>query len=109
MAPDHAEARARVTALLLANPQNLRHPNSTRVLPPAAKRLSEIKAPTLILVGDKDIPDVQSWAGEIEISMPNAKRVVIADAGHLIYFEQPQAFLDQVTRFIDAQRPEPKP
>lgn len=41
---------------------------------PAVARLGEIHAPTLILVGDSDIPDVQAYAGAIEESgAPNVK------------------------------------
>ena len=100
LAPDHVEARARALALLRANPQNLTHPNTAREAPPAAKRLGEIKVPTLILVGDKDIADVQAWAGEAEVLIPGARRVVIPDAGHLIYFEQPGPFIQQVGAFV---------
>jgi 3-oxoadipate enol-lactonase len=67
---------------------------------PGAKFLSEIKVPTLILVGEFDIPDVHSHAGVIEYGIPNSKREVILKSGHLIPLEQPEAFNASMFRFI---------
>ena len=100
MAPDHAEARRQAAALLVANPQNITHRDLHKPGPPLAPRLGQLKAPTLILVGEDDAPDVQASAGALEALIPDAKRVVMSDAGHTIYLEQRDAFVEQVSRFL---------
>lgn len=65
-----------------------------------AKFLSEIKVPTLVLVGEFDIPDVHSHAGVIEFGIPNAHREIISKSGHLIPLEQPEAFNKTVLKFL---------
>jgi 3-oxoadipate enol-lactonase len=66
----------------------------------AARFLSEIKVPVLVLVGEYDIPDVHAHAGVIEFGIPGAKREVILKSGHLIPIEQSEAFNESVLRFL---------
>jgi pimeloyl-ACP methyl ester carboxylesterase len=99
----NAAARERIRALLtphyeklLKNPFILmRQPAS-----PALGRLSEIRVPTLIIVGEADIPDVHAHAGVLEVGIPRAKRVIVPDAGHLVYVEQPETFNRIVLDFL---------
>ena len=70
---------------------------------PAAKFLLEIKVPVLILVGEYDIPDVQAHAGIIEFGIPNAKREIVPNSGHLIPLEQPEYFNAKVLKFLNGQ------
>ncbi|UCG51198.1 MAG: alpha/beta hydrolase [Candidatus Latescibacterota bacterium] len=98
------EARARLAEILRANPRNLSQEKHQFVqLPdrPALGRLSEIAAPTLIVTSDSDVPDVHAHAGAIESGIAGARRVVIDNAGHLPYLEQPQAFNGAVREFLD--------
>lgn len=67
---------------------------------PAAKFLSEIKVPALILVGEFDIPDVHAHAGVINAGIENSKRVIIPKSGHLIPIEQPELFNEEVMAFL---------
>ena len=62
--------------------------------------LPTIRVPTLILVGDADIPDVHAHAGAIEAGIAGSKRVVIAETGHLMYLEKPEEFTREVITFI---------
>jgi pimeloyl-ACP methyl ester carboxylesterase len=55
-------------------------------------------------VGDADIPDVHAHAGVIEAGIPNSRRVVVEDAGHLMYLEKPEEFTRLVITFIKANR-----
>jgi pimeloyl-ACP methyl ester carboxylesterase len=80
------------------------HSDYARPTPPAIGRLHEIRVPTLILVGDADIPDVHAHAGAIEMGISGSKRVVISDAGHLMYMEKPAEFSRQVIGFIESNR-----
>lgn len=103
-AADHPAARQKMRDLLTASPQDLTHTDLTLDFPSSVPRLHEIHVPTLILVGDADIPDVQSHAGVIESGIPNARRVVVSDAGHLMYLEKPEEFSHIVIDFLEAHR-----
>ena len=70
---------------------------------PAAKFLSEINIPVLVLVGEFDIPDVHSHAGVIEFGIPHATREIVQNSGHLIPLEQPESFNSKVLRFLNEQ------
>ena len=102
LAPSHDAAKKRLLDLLTANPQDMTHSDFARPTQPALDRLKEIRVPTLILAGDADIPDVHAHAGAIEAGIPGSKRVVITDAGHLMYLEKPEEFSRAVITFIDA-------
>lgn len=104
LAPGHDAAQKRLLALLTANPQDMTHSDYARPTAPAIGRLHEIRVPTLILVGDADIPDVHAHAGAIEAGIPGSKRVVISDAGHLMYMEKPAEFSRRVIGFIESNR-----
>ena len=63
--------------------------------PPARQtvdRLAEVQAPTLVLVGELDIPDFQIIAEVLAGNIAGARLQVIADSGHIPPLEQPQAF-----------------
>lgn len=105
VAPGHDEARRQALAILAANPQNITHRERRKPAPVTRSLLDQVICPTLILVGERDIADVQAWAGALEALIPDAKRVVMSDAGHLIYLEQPQAFVEQVEGFIGRTKP----
>jgi 3-oxoadipate enol-lactonase len=58
--------------------------------------------PTLILIGSGDIADNQAIAGALVMAIPDAARIVVPDAGHLMYLEQPEEFIGQVSMFLTA-------
>jgi pimeloyl-ACP methyl ester carboxylesterase len=68
--------------------------------PPAAERLAEISAPTLILYGDKDVIDVRLAAGPLAATIPGARLAVIPDAAHLPQMERPELFNEIVLGFL---------
>jgi 3-oxoadipate enol-lactonase len=104
LAAGHVAAKKQLLELLTAYPQDLNHPDFPRSTPDALPRLNEIRIPTLILVGDADIPDVHAHAGVIEAGIPNARRVVVEDAGHLMYMEKPDEFGRLVITFVQNNR-----
>lgn len=63
-------------------------------------RLREVEAPTLVLVGEADIPDVHAHAGVLETGIPDARRAVVSDAGHLLFLERPEEFERTVRAFL---------
>jgi 3-oxoadipate enol-lactonase len=80
-------------------------PGSVAPPPAALPRLGEIAVPTLLLVGEFDMPDVHAHAGAINAGIPGSVRQVIPHAGHLIPLEQPGLFNEAVTRFLEESVP----
>jgi 3-oxoadipate enol-lactonase len=68
--------------------------------PPAADRLGDINAPTLIVYGDKDIHDVRAAAAPLAAAIPGARLAVIPDAAHLPQMERPEVFNRIVLAFL---------
>jgi len=69
--------------------------------PPAAERLSEIKAPTLVVVGDHDLPEVHETAGVLMSNIRGARKAVIHDAAHLPNLEHPEKFNRVLLDFLN--------
>ena len=69
--------------------------------PPPATRLDEIRAPTLAIVGERDLSDFQAIAGLIERELPGARRVVLPSAGHVVNMEAPEQFNTLVLDFLE--------
>lgn len=103
----HTAARKALYDALVKNPQNLRYTGEfeIRFLKPAVTRLNEIHVPTLILVGDHDIPDVHAHAGVIQAGIWGSEREVIPDCGHLISLEKPEWLSARIARFIETRKP----
>ena len=68
--------------------------------PPAAGRLGEIRAPTLIIVGDVDTPDILATAGLLESGIAGARKAVMHGTAHLPNMEQPAVFNRIVREFL---------
>jgi pimeloyl-ACP methyl ester carboxylesterase len=72
--------------------------------PPAITRLSEINVPTLIIVGDEDVPAIQQLADRLAMEISNAQKVVMHNTTHLPNMEQPNAFNRIVWQFLNTLR-----
>jgi pimeloyl-ACP methyl ester carboxylesterase len=70
------------------------------VEPPAIEILSEITTPTLLLIGDRDFPDIQANAEKLGTSVASAKKIVIPGAGHIVNLEKPAEFNRAVLDFL---------
>jgi pimeloyl-ACP methyl ester carboxylesterase len=66
------------------------------VEPPAAGRLGEVTAPTLVVNGLADIPPVQEVSTRLATGIPAAHRIDLPDTGHLPPVERPT----ETTRLI---------
>ena len=78
--------------------------NPERVLdPPAAQQLSTISAPTLIVVGERDLPDFLAIAAMLEQHIPNGRKVVMPGVGHMSNMENPEGFNQIVLSFLVGQ------
>jgi pimeloyl-ACP methyl ester carboxylesterase len=69
--------------------------------PPAFGRLGEIKAPTLVIVGDHDLPGIQTTADLLVSQIRGARKAVIHDAAHLPNLEHPDKFNRLVLDFLN--------
>ena len=76
--------------------------NEIRMSPPAALRLSEIRVPTLILVGKDDHPDVHAFAGALENGIAGARRLLVSGAAHLVQIDQPRRLVRAIVRYVAA-------
>ena len=59
---------------------------------PASKRLGDLRVPTLVLVGDRDVSDFRELAERFAREIPGARLEVIHGAGHLPSMESPADF-----------------
>jgi pimeloyl-ACP methyl ester carboxylesterase len=57
--------------------------------PPAIGRLGEIRAPTLVVVGLEDVPDILAQADLLATTIPGARQIVLPDAAHVLNMERP--------------------
>ena len=96
-------ARDRVRTLLQATPNSLINPQELIQAPPAptATDLARLDQPALVITGAADFSDVHAHAGAIEFGLRNAQRMMVADAGHLVYVEHPEQFNQLVQTFVN--------
>ena len=69
-----------------------------------AQRLGEIKAPTLVVVGEEDVPDIQAIADRLAREIPGARRATIAHTAHVPSMERPREFEELVLGFVEEVR-----
>ncbi len=65
-----------------------------------SKRLYRVTAKTLVLWGEGDRLIVPAYAQRWARLIPGAQVQMIPDAGHMLPYEQPQAFVDALARFL---------
>jgi pimeloyl-ACP methyl ester carboxylesterase len=99
---NHAEARKKILDTLISSPQNFNVPGQfeIRPSPPTVTRLTEVQAPTLLIVGEGDIADVHAFSGAIQAAFPVVRREVWKDSGHLVQLEKPAELTDRLATFI---------
>jgi pimeloyl-ACP methyl ester carboxylesterase len=91
----------RLRALTIRNASMWMQPDSERVLtPPAVGRLGSIRAPTLVMIGSLEVPDIQRIVDTLERSVPGIRKVVMPDAGHMLNLERPAEFTSAVLGFL---------
>jgi len=65
-----------------------------------SKRLYRVTAKTLVLWGEADRLIVPAYAQRWARLISGAQVQMIPDAGHMLPYEQPQALVDALTRFL---------
>ena len=104
-AMEHPELVPRLREMAAANGGNwmglLRHGDLERVAdPPALHRTAMLRAPTLLVVGTRDVPDIQAIADTLSAHVRGLRREAFEGAGHLVNMEQPQRFTALVRDFL---------
>ncbi|MFN8492563.1 MAG: alpha/beta hydrolase [Caldilineaceae bacterium] len=69
---------------------------------PVYKRLAEISAPTLVILGEKDIQEFHAMVDNLSQGIKKAQRVVIKGAGHIAPMEKPTEVTDTILKFLAA-------
>ena len=69
--------------------------------PPAIDRLGEIRAPTLVVVGDGDVPHILATADLLAAGIPGARKTIMPGVAHMLTMEQPEGFNRLVLDFLD--------
>jgi pimeloyl-ACP methyl ester carboxylesterase len=70
------------------------------LIPPALNRLQEIDVPTLVIVGDEDVPEFQVISDLATAGIKNARIVVMPGVAHLPSLEEPNEFNRLVLEFL---------
>jgi 2-hydroxy-6-oxonona-2,4-dienedioate hydrolase len=69
--------------------------------PPAADRLPDVQAPTLLIVGAEDQPRVFAAANLLEKELPNVRKIVMHGTAHVPNMERPEEFDGIVLDFLE--------
>lgn len=101
------DAKVRAAVFKMDRYNSARFPKDMKAQPldpPAIGRLGEIRVPTLIVVGDRDVADVFDSADRLEAGIAGARRVVMEGTAHVPNMEQPGAFNQIVLDFLKGTR-----
>jgi len=95
------KARKKIYDTLLSSSEKLKFDNrfEEKLAPPASERVAEIKASTLILVGEGDIEDVRVHCDAIHAGIHDSTLEDIKGAGHLIQLEKPDEVVKRLEEF----------
>lgn len=77
-----------------------RHDPIRRTEPPQIERLGEIGAPTMVVMGELDIPEMGPATDAIRDGVAGAKKVVMSGCGHMVNLEDPETFNRVVLDFL---------
>jgi pimeloyl-ACP methyl ester carboxylesterase len=70
--------------------------------PPAIERLPSIRARTLLVLGTLDMPDIVEIVNLLADELPNARRVDIPRAAHMVNMEAPDRFNELLLEFLSS-------
>lgn len=69
--------------------------------PPDIQRLDRVRSPTLIVIGERDLPDFQATAAALQQGIPGAATLLLPGVGHMSSMEAPRRFNEAVRGFLD--------
>ncbi|MGH2631769.1 MAG: alpha/beta fold hydrolase, partial [Tepidiformaceae bacterium] len=70
--------------------------------------LKEVRTPTLLIWGSRDVVVPMGAARRYQESLPNARLEVVEGAGHLVELEDPARVADEISTHISSNRAEPR-
>ena len=88
-------AQTKPEAIAAARVAMMQRPDSTPTL-------ATITVPTLVIVGDEDVPTPVKDARAMHQGIPGSRLEIVAGAGHLANLERPAAFNHLMTEFVGA-------
>jgi len=71
--------------------------------PPAAQRLREITIPTLAIVGQHDVPDFLQITELISQEVPQVRKIIIPNVGHMSNMEAPEQINRAIYEFFKGE------
>jgi len=97
-----AATAAAVKSLVMSNVRLWTYrTNPARPLtPPAISRLGEIRSPTLVILGERDLPHIKEIAGLLLAGVGGARQVTVPGAGHIVNLDAPDVFNTAVETFL---------
>ena len=74
--------------------------NALFTMPDLRARLSDISAPTWVCYGERDAGPLD-FSGVYSENVPDCSLSIISDAGHSVFWDQPNAFIAEMSRFLE--------
>jgi pimeloyl-ACP methyl ester carboxylesterase len=91
----------KIRSIAMENAHVLRLDDGLAEMPPSAvPHLGEIRAATMIVIGDRDLGEIHHIADELTDRIPGASKRVIAEADHLVNVRKPEKFNRLVLDFL---------
>jgi len=95
------EVRSKVLEMLSGSLERwMLSPQVQELDPPAVDRVSDIAAPTLVILGTIDMPDIHEVVTYLKANIPGARRVDIPEVAHMVNLEAPDRFNDLLLEFL---------
>ena len=100
-----AAAAATVKSLVMSNVRlwTYRSNPARPLTPPAIGRLGEIKSPTLVIEGERDLPHIKEIVRLLMSGIAGARLARVPGGGHLVNLDAPQTFNDAVETLLSGR------
>jgi 3-oxoadipate enol-lactonase len=101
---DDPQADARIRAIAFENRAQLTLDDEMFLGPevPAVEHLEDIRAPTLVIEAERDLPDMRTSANLMSARIPDARRVIVPNTDHLVNVRNPEEFNRVVLEFLES-------
>ena len=97
--------RSKVLEMLSGSRERWEHDAFVQALePPAWDRVSDVQAPTLVVLGTIDMPDIHLIVDHLAEHLPNAQRLDIPGVAHMVNMEAPDLFNQAILAFLEGIR-----
>jgi pimeloyl-ACP methyl ester carboxylesterase len=97
---ERRRAREALARIILGCPCSLFFNPQFQIRPPTFTRLSQVVAPTLVLIGEFDTHEFRAAADALHEGIAGSRKIVIPDAGHMSNMDEPVAVTREILRFL---------